>query len=64
MKDMFSVQDFAKYQNAVPTKPTVTLWTPSIPSLVLGAVLGSVFTFTALSKMSTAQIYDVPATQN
>jgi len=53
---MHGTQDFAKYLNAVPSKPAVTLWMPDIPSLLLGAVLGPVFTLAASSKMSTIKV--------
>ena len=56
------MQEFAKYKKVVLEKPAATQWIPEIPSLVLGAVLGSVFTFAALSKINTAQISNVPAT--
>ena len=59
---MYGLQDFAKYKKVVLEKPAATQWIPEIPSLVLGAVLGSVFTFAALSKINTAQISNVPAT--
>ena len=59
---MYGLQDFAKYKKLVLEKPVATQWITEIPSLVLGAVLGSVFTFSALSKINTAQISNVPAT--
>jgi hypothetical protein len=59
---MHSLQDFAKYKKVALKKPTVTQWIPDIPSLVLGAVLGSAFTFAAFSKINIAQISNVPAT--
>ena len=59
---MHGLQDFAKYKKVVLEKPAATQWIPVIPSLALGAVLGSVFTFSALSKINTTQISNVPVT--
>ena len=59
---MHGLQDFAKHKKVALKKPTVTKWIPDIPSLLLGAVLGTVFTFAALSKINTAQITKVPVT--
>ena len=42
------MQDFAKYKKVILKKPTATLWIPDIPSVVLGAVLGSIITVIAL----------------
>ena len=50
---MHSPQDFAKYKKMVLKKPAAIQWVPDIPSLLLGALLGLVFSSAALSKMST-----------
>jgi len=50
---MHSLQDFAKYKKMVLKKPAAIQWVPDIPSLLLGALLGLVFSSAALSKMST-----------
>jgi hypothetical protein len=53
---MHSLQDFAKYKKMVLKKPAAIQWVPDIPSLLLGALLGLVFSSAALSKMSTIKI--------
>jgi len=53
---MHEMQDFAKYRTRASTSPAEAQWMPDIPSLLLGAVLGLVFTSAALSKMSTIKI--------
>lgn len=47
------MRDFAKYRTRASTNPTEAQWVPDIPSLLLGALLGLVFSSAALSKMST-----------
>jgi len=47
------MQDFAKYRTRASTNPAEAEWMPDIPSLLLGALLGLVFSSAALSKMST-----------
>ena len=50
---MHEMRDFAKYRTRASTNPTEAQWVPDIPSLLLGALLGLVFSSAALSKMST-----------
>jgi hypothetical protein len=50
---MHEMQDFAKYRTRASTNPAEAEWMPDIPSLLLGALLGLVFSSAALSKMST-----------
>ena len=49
------MQDFAKYRTRASTNPAEAEWMPDIPSLLLGALLGLVFSSAALSKMSTTK---------
>ena len=46
---MHEMQDFAKYKKVILKKPTATQWIPDIPSVLLGAVLGSIITVIALA---------------
>ena len=46
---MHGLQDFAKYKKVVLEKPEEAQWMPEIPSLALGAVIGSIITVIALS---------------
>ena len=45
---MYGLQDFAKYKKVVLEKPAEAQWMPELPSLTLGAVLGSIITVIAL----------------
>lgn len=47
------MQDFAKYRTRASTNPTEAQWIPEIPSLVLGAVLGSIFTIMAMATIDS-----------
>jgi hypothetical protein len=44
----YGLQDFAKYKKVMLEKPAEAQWIPEIPSLALGAVIGSIITLIAL----------------
>ena len=56
---MHGLQDFAKYRIRASTKPTEAQWIPEIPSLALGAVLGSIITLIALSYTESESVPDL-----
>ncbi len=56
---MYGLQDFAKYKKVVLEKPEEAQWIPEIPSLALGAVLGSIITLIALSYTESESVPDL-----
>lgn len=53
------MQDFVKYRTRASTNPTEAQWIPEIPSLALGAVLGSIITLIALSYTESESVPDL-----
>ena len=47
------MQDFAKYRTRASTNPAEAQWMPEIPSLALGAALGSIFTIMAMATIDS-----------
>jgi hypothetical protein len=56
---MHEMQDFAKYRTRASINPTEAQWIPEIPSLALGAVLGSIITLIALSYTESESVPDL-----
>lgn len=56
---MYGLQDFAKYKKVVLEKPAEAQWMLELPSLALGAVIGSIITLIALSYTESESVPDL-----